>query len=369
MNIAYLRCDLCTNTYTDIDSVRCECGGALSIVYSELPDISWNQWRSRRFSHWRYRELYPTVSQRLSLGEGGTPLIPAKFHTSSSMDVRWKLELTNPTGSFKDRGTAIAISHARDHADGTVLASTGNMGASVAAYSARAGLDCRVYVPQGTHPTKKRQMTFQGAAVIDVEGDYAQAASYAEADAADKNLHLMGDYHFRCEGEKSVAFEIIDQLLRANDLPDYIVTPIGNGTLLKAIWKGLQELRSLRLIPTLPHLIGVQSAECAPVVRAWYHEWEDIDPITDPVTVAGAIACGDPLDGMGAYTALQESDGFGITVTEREILQARKQLARQSGILGEEAAAVPFAGILQQQQELADSIVVGVITGHGLKTL
>ncbi len=365
MHIKHLHCYVCGKQYhPHALKYRCECGGGLEIIYEydKLRHfVSWERLRARPFNHWRYEELFPFVQSRVTFGEGGTPL----FSLRGNPNVMVKLESANPTGSFKDRGSTIEISHAFDEgAKHVVCASTGNMGASVAAYCARAGLDCEIVLPAKTGGEKMKQISQYGAKTLCVKGDYAEAAQVAYNKYHLEGDFLVGDYAYRGEGEKSVAFEIMDQL--CGQAPDYIIVPIGNGTLISGMWKGLKEMKKLGLIEQLPRLIGVQAAGCNTVVKAFL-EGKKIKHVK-PDTIAGAVACGKPLDGVTALRALKESGGEAIALTDKDILHARSILAVTEGVDAEPSGALAF-GAYHRMQIPPSKKVVLVVTGHGLKDL
>ncbi len=347
---------------------RCSrCNGSLEIVYdyARLKELNWRRLRKRPFNHWRYKEFYPHCQSIITLDEGGTQLVKSRFDHA----VFYKLELQNPTGSFKDRGSTIEVSHARDlKARLIICASTGNMGTSIAAYSARAGLPCEIVLPTVTTKEKMRQIRNFGAKISRVKGDYALAAKTAYKKFQHHQGFLVGDYSFRGEGEKSVGFEIIDQLMERKlaSSPVYIICPIGNGTLISAIWKGFKEFKKAGLVQTLPILVGVQAGGCNPVSKSFNTNM----PIKKliPKTIAGAIACGDPLDGEKAVRALKESNGRVIEVSDKEMLIARKEMATTEGIDSEPSGAAAYAAFKKLNLP-KNTIKVLVITGHGLKDL
>ncbi len=372
MFVSHLMCHDCGETHAPEEPVyRCGCGGALSVVYDyrELADrITWEALKKRIFAHYRYQEFYPVLEEahQISLDEGGTPLIPAPTLSKQlGLNLYLKLESQNPTGSFKDRGTAVEIGKALDFdADEVVVASTGNMGSSIAAYAARAGIEATIYIPQATTGPKRKQMESYGANLIEVEGGYEKAAEKAYAHHEERGTYLLGDYAYRGEGEKSVGFEIVDQLE-----VDVIVTPIGNGTLLHGVWKGLVEFEKVGLLDELPRMVGVQAEGCNTVVRAFKEAGQSVTSVGKADTVASAIACENPLDGVFALDALRESRGDGFTVSDKKILEAKKLLAEKEGVYAEEAGAVALAGIIKHRDEFdSEDTIVLVVTGHGLKS-
>jgi threonine synthase len=289
-------------------------------------------------------------------------------------EIWFKNETTNPTGSFKDRGSSVEITKALElGATRLVCATTGNMGASVAAYSARAKLSVKIFIPSDTPRHKLMQISVHGAKIIKTK-DYTTASASAERLAKTGYYYLAGDYPYRGEGQKSIGFEIADQF--HFKLPDAIVMPIGNGTLMWAVYKALHELSIVGLIQRIPKLIGVQAAGCAPIVHAFE---AGIDGIHEPIkpvkprTIASAIEVGNPIDGPKALTAINRTGGFALAVSDREILAARNLLGRE-GIYAESGGAAATAGLIAamknpkfaKQLNEAKEIVV-LVTGHGLK--
>lgn len=375
MQIKFLRCATCGRTHPKEEiRYRCDCGDSLEIIYDYdalAGKIDWDVIRKRPFDHWRYKEFYPPLHKEsiISMREGGTPVLTSRNISGlvGCKGLMFKIEGVNPTGSFKDRGSTIEISQAYQFgAKEIVLASTGNMGASVAAYCARGNIRCTIYVPHDTASIKLLQMDAHGARILRVNGDYTLAAITAKRDYEEKGLYLAGDYPYRSEGEKSVGLEIVDQL--DNDL-DYIVCPIGNRTLLHGIWKCLKEMKLLGLIDRLPKILGVQATGCNTVVRAFLKGTDRIEPVY-PETMADAVACGDPLDGVWALRAIRESGGYGIAVTDDDAECARGMLAREEGIFAELSGALSLAGLIKAVDDgkvPRDARVVCLITGHGLK--
>ncbi len=333
-----------------VSQYACGCGAPVLPVY-KAPKTSWKALHSKDFNVWRYESFLPHVQHCISLDEGHTPLV-------RQGELFFKLEGCNPTGSFKDRGSTIELSLADKP---VVCASTGNMGASVAAYCAKAGLDCTIVLPKGTPEQKVRQIKIFGAKVEKVSGHYTHAVEHATKSAHHTNSRLAGDYALRREGEKTVVFEIIDQLEGA---PDRIICPMGNGTLISAVWQGIIDFKNAGLIRKIPQLIGVQAAGCSPIADAFASQ-TPIKPVT-PRTIASAVACGNPLDGLLALRALAQSGGAALKVTDKELISARKKLARGYGIDGEPSAILPFAAY---QRMKSKGRTVLVVTGNGLKDL
>ena len=309
--------------------------------------------------------FYPVVdlTSIVTLDEGGTPLIPS-IHTRGYL---FKNETVNPTGSFKDRGTTVEVSKAKEfHVHAIACASTGNMGASVAAYCRRAGITATIYLPKFAPKIKKIQISVFDAEIVSVNGTYEDALLKTKKLREQKHTYLLGDYAYRGEGEKSVGFEIIDQLNW--QIPDFIVMPVGNATLFSSVYKSLKELRTVGLIDRLPRLVGVEAKGCNPLVVAYQKNsgtitLNTIKPVRSPKTIASAINCGNPVDGIKALVALKETNGIMCDVTDKEIFAAQKELTHE-GIFVEPSGAVSYAGA--QKLGLRGTVVC-VLTGHGLK--
>ena len=368
-------CYACGKKYPAGEKIfRCvRCGGSLEIAYDYgglKRKVSVKLLRSRNFTHTRYREFYP-VRKPVSIEEGGTPLLRSKnIENMFSLDFSlwFKNESMNPTGSFKDRGSSVEIAKAVEFGAGKVVcASTGNMGASVSAYSGIANLECHIFTPEDAKPVKIEQILGYGAKVYRVAGSYSQAEYLAEEAYRKYGVHLLGDYLYRREGTKSVGFEILDQLgFRTGNL--YIVSPVGNGTLISAVWKSVKEFETIGLIKERPKLIGIQAEGSNPVVKA-FKRGTRVRPVRNPKTVAVAIECGNPLDGERALESVKESGGFMESVSDGEILKAREMLAKHEGLFTEPAGAVSLAGLLKVRERIGEkSRVVCLVTGHGLKT-
>jgi len=348
---------------------RCECGSAVDAEYdykSIQKVILRDEFMRDKPTHWKYWAFMPVkdLSRRITMGEGGTPLLENK-RLSKTGRLLIKYEAANPTGSFKDRGSSLEITKALEFKKHKVaVASTGNMGASMAAYAAFAGLECKVFIPDIAGKEKVTQIKAYGAETIAVEGDYALAIRQAEEYVlSHSDSFLTGDYPWRSEGTKTVGFEIADQLYW--HVPEYVVVPVGNGTLIWSIYEAFRELSIVGITDKIPQIIGVQVKNCAPVVQAWENGLDEIIPIRNPQTIATAIACGDPIDGLAALRAIRDSGGFAVRVSDEEALSARNTLAR-NGIFVEPSGAVAYAGFLKK--ELSGTVVC-LATGHGLKDM
>jgi threonine synthase len=348
---------------------KCEnCGEVLDIIYDygEIKKGIPKNFSQIPISHWKYRLFYPFEKNLVSLGEGNTPLIfSEKLSKRLNSKVFLKYEGTNPTGSFKDRGSTLEISFAKSlNVENIVVASTGNMGASLAAYSAKAGIKCKVFLPKNVLKVKIEQIKSYGAKIEFFGETYTEAFNYVEK-IHGKKYFLTGDYPLRCEGEKSVGFEIAEQL-KFNS-PDFIVSPVGNGTLIYSTWKAFKELKEVKLIKKLPKLIAVQASGCNPVVRAWNKGLEKVERMEKSKTLATAIACENPVYGNYALKAIRESNGLAVDISDKEMKIAKDILGKE-GIYAELSASASLAGIIKLKKEIFGNVVC-LITGHGFKDL
>lgn len=250
-------------------------------------------------------------------------------------------------------------------------ASTGNTSASLAAYAARAGLRCVVLLPSGKVALGKlAQAMFHGAEVLSVTGNFDEALEAVTALALEKHLYLLNSINpYRLEGQKSIGFEIVHELGWKS--PDRIILPVGNAGNISAIWKGVTEFYKAGFIDSLPMMTGIQAEGACPIVNAFRKNTMDLVPTENPETIATAIRIGAPVSSIKALRAIYDSNGFAETVTDDEILEAQKELARKEGIGGvEPASAASIAGL---KKLVAEGIidkgeqVVCIVTGHLLK--
>lgn len=360
------QCIECGKKYSGFEPrFKCRCGGSLDIIYDypyimEKIFLSENTFRRTHPTHWKYWPFYPiyNISKAVSMQEGGTALLSSK----KNKNLYFKNETTNPTGSFKDRGSSIELTKAIElRAKKIYCASTGNMGASIAAYGARAGVNVRIYLPDVATSNKIEQIHAYGAEIKKVDGDYTKAMRLAEKESVNDGAFLTGDYPYRGEGSKSIGYEIADQMQWTS--PDYIFCPIGNGTLLVSLWKAFKELQIVGLIQELPKIVGIQTTGCKPIIKALQGNTEKIKPII-PNTICSAIACGDPIQGIMAIRAIKESKGFGVVVSDDEAMAARKELGKE-GLYVEPSGALAYAGFLKSN--FNKEKCVALLTGHGLK--
>ena len=312
----------------------------------------------------RYRDHLPVTAStpRLTLGEGGTPLVrAAALERETGIPEIWlKIEGANPTGSFKDRGMVLAIAKAMENGARAVLcASTGNTSASAAAYAARAGLPCIVVLPSGHVALGKLSQAIAfGARVVAIKGSFDDALALSRELAAAGEGTLVNSVNpHRIDGQKTAAFEICEVL---GDAPEWLCIPVGNAGNITAYWKGFNEARESKMAKRRPVMYGFQAAGAAPIVNG--------EIVTDPQTIATAIRIGNPASWNGAVRARDESGGSITAVTDGEILDAYKFLAQQEGVFCEPASAAAVAGLRKLAQTGAKPAqVVCVLTGNGMK--
>lgn len=372
-----LECIGCgTNLDSDPTTFVCpKCGDLLQLVMEEGRHLSKSELFGRTGEGiWRFRAALPLGPEvpPVSLREGSTPLLKAKNvgRDVSLANLYVKNEGQNPTASFKDRGMTVSVTRAvQAKARVLICASTGNTSASMAAYAARAGVGAAIVVPSGKVAAGKLvQAVAYGAEIIRAEGTFDDALSLVlEAGSDAPGYAVMNSVNpYRIEGQKTAAFEIFEQL--GFVVPDYVVLPVGNAGNISAIWKGFRELKSLGITEDLPRMVGVQAEGAAPVARAFWRGSDSIVPIDDPHTVASAIRIGNPASGKKALSALRESEGMALTVTDDQIVEARRTLASKEGIFVEPASAAPIAGLFEVGRRFErDALVVCVGTGSGLK--
>ncbi|EGG34169.1 L-threonine synthase [Paenibacillus sp. cl141a] len=312
-----------------------------------------------------YREYLP-VNERtplLTLKEGNTPLIKAvNLSEELGIDLHFKFEGLNPTGSFKDRGMVMAVAKAMEEGSRTIMcASTGNTSAAAAAYAARGGLNCIVIIPNNNIALGKlAQAMIYGAKVIAIEGNFDRALEIVREITAKHPISLVNSVNpYRIEGQKTAAFEVVDQLGKA---PDVLAIPVGNAGNISAYWKGFKEYHAAGKSTSLPKMLGFEAEGAMAIVKG--------EPIPNPETVATAIRIGNPASWKTAVAAAEESGGQINYVTDEEILEAYRKIASREGIFAEPGSAASIAGVYKMKREgyfKGGESVVCVLTGHGLK--
>jgi threonine synthase len=377
-----LRCRECGAEYELIATHVCSsCFGPLDVAYDYdviRRVVSRERIASGPPSMWRYRDLLPVEDDipPITLGEGFTPLVRAE-RLGAELGLRnlWlKNDSMNPTNSFKDRVVSVAVTWARAHGFETIgCASTGNLANAVAAYAARAGLECFVFYPDDTEESKVIATASFEATLVSVRGSYDDVNRLCSQLMEDLpwafcNINVRPFY---AEGSKTLAFETAEQL--GWRLPDEIVIPIASGCQFVRQRRAAGELLDLGLVnggSRLPRLTGAQALGCAPVYNAWLEGTERVSPVR-PSTIAKSIAIGNPADGPYVARIAKETGGVVEAVGEDEIVEAIRLLARTEGIFTETAGGVTvgvLAKLARAGRWNGDELVVAYITGHGLKT-
>jgi threonine synthase len=318
---------------------------------AELASLSWRCACGGLYDLAEPAEL-GTVDAEVSMGEGRTPLVPAP----GVAGLRLKMEYLAPTGSFKDRGAVLLAALAKRLGVARMVAdSSGNAGAAIAAYAARAGVPCEVFLPAGTSPGKVAQLSAFGAAVRVVAGDRTRAAQAAQAAIGPGVLYASHVYHpLFFHGTKTYVHELFDQY--GGELPEVLVVPVGNGTLLLGAWLACRELAAQRLIDRVPRLVAVQAAACAPLSGS-----RAVAP-----TLAEGIAIAHPPRATQILAAVSESGGEVVTVTEPQIAAAHRELAA-AGFYVEPTAAVCWAAVRSGAAPVPPGGATLPLTGSGLK--
>lgn len=381
-NVLGFRCVLCGAEY-GIDALEYVCpkhgnDGILDVVYDYdyiRPRLSKTVLKSNRdYSIWRYADLLPVSDLSLipRLQVGWTPLYHAR-RLGSQMGLEHlyiKDDGRNPTASFKDRASAVGIVKAREkHRDVMTAASTGNAASSLAGLAASVGMPTYIFVPERAPQAKVAQLLVFGARVIMVRGTYDQAFDLCLEASATYGWYSRNTAYnpYLSEGKKTAVLEICEQLNW--NAPDKILVSVGDGCIIGGLGKGLADLYALGLIDRMPQLIGVQAEGSAVLYNAWSHGTEAITPIV-PHTLADSISVGIPRDAIKALRAVRRTGGQFVTVSDEEILDAMRVLARNTGVFGEPAGVTSFAGLrkLVAQGKIApEECVVVLITGNGLK--
>ncbi len=352
------------------------CGGTLFAEY-DLRNFDARSWwiriRDRDRTLWRYRELLPVADDRhiVTLGEGGSPILELRGPPTEDVRLLAKDDGGLPTGSFKARGMAVAVSRCVELGlTDLFVPSAGNAGLALAAYGARARRSVRVYVPDGTLPSLLQGCRGYGAEVRTRPGtlrEVGAAARTEERGSGGFDLSTLRE-PYRAEGKKTMGFEIVEQC-SPQRLPDAIVYPTGGGTGLVGMHRAFELLRSLDLMPQSPRLIAVQPEGCAPVVRALKDGSTRVEPWADPHTIAPGLLVPAPFAGERILEAVRETRGSGVTVSDRAIVDAMRALQREQGISVSPEAAAPYAAIpelLRTGSVRPGETVLLYLTGTGL---
>jgi threonine synthase len=380
--IKNLKCRECGRLYDVGPFHVCEfCFGPLEADYDYEQidrDISRQLIAEGPRSIWRYVDLLPVSADtpRVDLGAGFTPLVPApRLGAELGISDLWlKNDTVNPTFSFKDRVVSVALTKAKELGLKVAAAgTTGNLGNAVAAHAAKAGMPAVIFMPHDLEVGKIIPTAVYGATIVSVKGNYDDVNRLC-AEVADAHEWAFVNTNVRAfysEGSKTLAFEVVEQL--GWKYPEHIVVPIGSGSQLVKVRKGLDELNKVRLMPAPPHtqVHGAQALGCSPVAQAFLDGVDHVRPVR-PDTIAKSIAIGNPADGPYALQAIRETGGRADTVTEGEIVDAILLLARTEGIFTETAGGVTvgvLAKLAQAGVFAPGERVVALITGMGLKTI
>ena len=342
----YLKCNICNEKYGSnyAGQICGSCSGLLEVQYKKKVEPNLDA-----ESFWDYEDQLPKSKYRHYL-LGMTPLVRA--HESRSLLM--KMEIQNPTHSFKDRGSAVELAKAAEYGfNEVVCASTGNMAYSISYYSKLYGLRSQVFISTDANRDKINDIESVGDAQVHwVKGDFNKALAQAEAYSRKHKAFLTGDYCYRKEGQKTVAYEVMQQV---RDLTHFIV-PVGNATLISGVYKALREMKAADKIRKMPKIIGVQASGCMPLVRAFKLK----KPVSyeRPRTKADAIAVGLPTFGNQAMEAFKETNGYAVAVSDRELEAEKERLYENYGIVAElggvaSLAAYRKAGIKENDRAVA----------------
>lgn len=375
-----LRCRECTQTYQATARHVCDiCFGPLEVEYDYeaiRQAISPTAIAERRPSLFRYAELLPVSDDSpIDLGAGLTPLVRAdRLAAELGLGELWiKNDTVNPTGSFKDRVVSVALTKARELGfKVAACASTGNLGNSVAAHAAHAGLQSYVFIPSNLERAKVLGSAIYGTTLVAVDGTYDDINRLCSELADDRPEWAFVNQNVRpyySEGSKTLAFEVAEQL--GWQAPDHVVVPVASGSQLTKVAKGFRELVEVGLLRSASvRISGAQAAGCAPVAEAWTTGADRVRPVK-PHTIAKSLAIGNPADGDYALDEIRSSDGGAVGVCDEEIIDGIRLLARTEGIFAETAGGVTVASLRRLAEQgvvRGDERVVIYITGNGLKT-
>lgn len=379
----HLICDGCRKVWDPFQGLYAcpDCGSSLHTAF----DIENNKGFvkeviSQGKNFWDYKaltSLKPETSP-LGMGEGNTPLV-ACAKTSGDLNINYyvKNETLNPSGTFKDRCMSVSISKAKEFgAEGIIIGSAGNAGASAAAYSAKAGLPCYVLIPSKTILARITQTIMYGARVILVNGNVNNCIDLIKELSGKPGFHNVttaARYNpYQADGPKMIAYSLAHDM--GWEVPNWILVPIGGGGILSSIWQGYKDMYKVGLIKRLPRMVGMQAAGCAAVVKAFKENKrpEEVEDFGSSQTIAAAIADPYPLDGWTALQAIYESKGCAVAVDDEEILGGQQLLASKEGIFPEAASSTTVSGTYKLVEKglikKGDS-VISIITGTGLKDI
>lgn len=367
-----LVCERCGFVYTmNTQKSECEkCGGLIEFIFDDeyLKRIKF----VGDISFWRYRSVLPPVQKVISLGEGGTPLQKSQRLADSIgiKDLLLKNETRNPTSSFKDRSASLIVSDALSKGFSSLICATnGNHGASIAAYSAKADIDCNLIVSKNMDLGKLAQMIVYNAHITESGSDIQKSIERAIILEKERGWYQATTElnPLSIEGLKTISFEIFDQKI----VPDWLIVAMGSGVTIHSLWKGYKELRTMGLIDNPPKLIGVQALGCSPIAQAFEQGLEEPIKLDKTETDALAIDVAEPLFGELALRAIKESGGYAVSVTDDDMHSTGREIAKFEGIFPEPASASTVACLkylLNDKKIDRTDQIVCLITSSGLKT-
>ncbi|MBS4539517.1 threonine synthase [Clostridium sp. D2Q-11] len=370
MNLKYI-CSDCHKEYNLSNEIyKCQCGGLFDLKKTQYI-FSRDLILSNEWSMFRYLDVLPfshntNLWKMVSMGEGLTAIVPLYPHNN---DILVKLDYMMPTSSFKDRGAAVLISKAKELGVTKVIQdSSGNAGNSIAAYASRAGIKCDIYVPENTSSKKIKQISSHGANVHIIKGsreDTAKAALNAIANGEGFYAsHVYNPLFY--QGTKTYAYEIWEQL--NGDIPENIIVPVGNGTLLLGCYYGFRELLYSKLIKKLPKIIAVQTEGCAPIYNAFNTNNNTVSSVVNTGTIAEGIAIANPMRGSQIIKAIKETKGTIILAPEDKIIEAKNKLSK-IGFYVEPTTAATYAAFLEynKNNKIKGKVIIP-LCGSGLKS-
>lgn len=362
-----LICSHCSHKYATTEARwRCQCGGYLFLRHTGMFSLA--QLSARPHNLWRYGEAFgiDAATSAISLGEGWTPLEPACL---GGREFLLKLDYLCPTGSYKDRGSAVMVSQLKRWGVRRIIEdSSGNAGASIAAYAAKAGIACDIYIPASTSAGKAAQIAIYGAAINRVSGSREQTTEAALAATADGTFYASHNWSpYFVAGMKSVAYEIAEQMNWK--APDWVVVPVGGGSLLNGVFMGFLDLVKAGFVQRMPKILAVQAAACAPVEKAWLAGLKNVPLVEKRVTAAEGISVAQPVRGEELLEAVRKSQGCVATVDDEQLWECFTQLGHHGIYVEPTSAAAPAAAQQACARRLIapEERVVIVLTGMGLK--
>lgn len=357
--MATIRCNDCKEEAQPLDWRCQQCGGSLDLT--DLPAFDPNKIHETDFSLWRYSDMLP-VEKRFTLGEGMTPLAPV---TLDGYTFQAKLEYLNPTGSYKDRGTTTMLNHIAGYdVDEVIDNSSGNAGASIAAFASVAGIKARIFVPTDTAVASKKNLIRAFGGTI-VESINPTADVSAEAEHTTYASHAWSPYFVL--GQKTVSWETWEQL--GKRVPDAIATPVGHGGLFLGFYRGFKDLFDAGITDKMPKMIAVQSAGVDPIIRAWEQRSDTPVTVTRQHSIADGILVDVPVRGRQILSAIYDTAGYALRV-DNEAIQAAQQRMTSLGLIIEPTSAVTVAALPQIREKIGDDAeLVIAFTGNGLKNI